>query len=145
MYNKDNPIGQGKNYIQPAEDSHNIIIKELMYMAEKRTTKKEYFRMVIDILKEHEIALIEKKSSNAKLTKTQEANQDIKTLIIQELVRLGEPVTITDLLKNSVELYEATAGSNKKVSALMTQLKTSGQVVRGQVGKKAVFSVPDEN
>lgn len=125
-------------------------------MAEKRTTKKEYFRMVIDILKEHdredliqimehEIALIEKKSSNAKLTKTQEANQDIKTLIIQELVRLGEPVTITDLLKNSVELYEATAGSNQKVSALMTQLKTSGQVVRGQVGKKAVFSVPDEN
>ena len=142
--------------MQPAEDSHNIIIKELMYMAEKRTTKKEYFRMVIDILKEHdredliqvmehEIALIEKKSSNAKLTKTQEANQDIKTLIIQELVRLGEPVTITDLLKNSVELYEATAGSNQKVSALMTQLKTSGQVVRGQVGKKAVFSVPDEN
>lgn len=125
-------------------------------MAEKRTTKKEYFRMVIDILKEHnredliqvmehEIALIEKKSSNAKLTKTQEANQDIKTLIIQELVRLGEPVTITDLLKNSIELYEATAGSNQKVSALMTQLKTSGQVVRGQVGKKAVFSVPDEN
>lgn len=125
-------------------------------MAEKRTTKKEYFRMVIDILKEHdredliqvmehEIALIEKKSSNAKLTKTQEANQDIKTLIIQELVRLGEPVTITDLLKNSAELYEATAGSNQKVSALMTQLKTSGQVVRGQVGKKAVFSVPDEN
>ena len=125
-------------------------------MAEKRTTKKEYFRMVIDILKEHdredliqvmehEIALIEKKSSNAKLTKTQEANQDIKTLIIQELVRLGEPVTITDLLKNSVELYEATAGSNQKVSALMTQLKTSGQVIRGQVGKKAVFSVPDEN
>ena len=125
-------------------------------MAEKRTTKKEYFRMVIDILKEHdredliqvmehEIALIEKKSSNAKLTKTQEANQDIKTLIIQELVRLGEPVTITDLLKNSVELYEATAGSNQKVSALMTQLKTSGQVVRGQVGKKAVFSVPADN
>lgn len=125
-------------------------------MAEKRTTKKEYFRMVIDILKEHdredliqvmehEIALIEKKSSSAKLTKTQEANQDIKTLIIQELVRLGEPVTITDLLKNSVELYEATAGSNQKVSALMTQLKTSGQVIRGQVGKKAVFSVPDEN
>ena len=95
-------------------------------MTEKRTTKKEYFRMVIDILKEHdredliqvmehEIALIEKKSSSAKLTKTQEANQDIKTLIIQELVRLGEPVTITDLLKNSVELYEATAGSNQKV------------------------------
>lgn len=125
-------------------------------MAEKRITKKENFKAIIEILQnnnredlvqvmEHEIALIEKKASNAKLTKTQEANQDIKTLIIQELVRLGEPVTITDLLKNSAELYEATAGSNQKVSALMTQLKTSGQVIRGQVGKKAVFSVPDEN
>ena len=127
-----------------------------MYMAEKRITKKENFKTIIEILQnnnredlvqvmEHEIALIEKKASSAKLTKTQEANQDIKTLIIQELVRLGEPVTITDLLKNSAELYEATAGSNQKVSALMTQLKTSGQVIRGQVGKKAVFSVPDEN
>lgn len=125
-------------------------------MAEKRITKKENFKAIIEILQnnnredlvqvmEHEIALIEKKASSAKLTKTQEANQDIKTLIIQELVRLGEPVTITDLLKNSAELYEATAGSNQKVSALMTQLKTSGQVIRGQVGKKAVFSVPDEN
>lgn len=125
-------------------------------MAEKRITKKENFKAIIEILQnnnredlvqvmEHEIALIKKKASSAKLTKTQEANQDIKTLIIQELVRLGEPVTITDLLKNSAELYEATAGSNQKVSALMTQLKTSGQVIRGQVGKKAVFSVPDEN
>lgn len=125
-------------------------------MAEKRITKKENFKAIIEILQnnnredlvqvmEHEIALIEKKASSAKLTKTQEANQDIKTLIIQELVRLGEPVTITDLLKNSAELYETTAGSNQKVSALMTQLKTSGQVIRGQVGKKAVFSVPDEN
>lgn len=125
-------------------------------MAEKRITKKENFKAIIEILQnnnredlvqvmEHEIALIEKKASSAKLTKTQEANQDIKTLIIQELVRLGEPVTITDLLKNSAELYEATAGSNQKVSALMTQLKTSGQVIRGQVGKKAVFSVPNEN
>ena len=125
-------------------------------MAEKRITKKENFKAIIEILQnnnredlvqvmEHEIALIEKKAYSAKLTNTQEANQDIKTLIIQELVRLGEPVTITDLLKNSAELYEATAGSNQKVSALMTQLKTSGQVIRGQVGKKAVFSVPDEN
>lgn len=125
-------------------------------MAEKRTTKKDNFKAIIEILQnndredlvqvmEHEIALIEKKASSTKLTKTQEANQDIKTLIIQELTRLGEPVTITDLLKNSVKLYEATAGSNQKVSALMTQLKTSGQVIRGQDGKKAVFSVPDEN
>lgn len=125
-------------------------------MAEKRTTKKENFKAIIEILKvnnredliqvmEHEIALIEKKASSAKLTKTQQANQDIKTLIIQELTRLAEPVTITDLLKNSVELYEVTAGSNQKVSALMTQLKAEGQVVRTTNGKKAMFSIPDEN
>lgn len=125
-------------------------------MAEKRTTKKENFKAIVEILQannredlvkvmEHEIALIEKKASSAKLTKTQQANQDIKTLIIQELTRLAEPLTITDLLKNSVELYEATAGSNQKVSALMTQLKADGQVVRTTNGKKAMFSVPDEN
>ena len=119
-----------------------------------KVTKKDNFKAIIEVLAkngredlvsvmEHEIELIEKKASNAKMTKTQEANQDIKALIVKELARLARPVTITELISESSEIAEATSGSNQKVSALMTQLKNSNQVVRTQEGKKAMFSIAD--
>ena len=77
------------------------------------------------------------------MTKTQEANQDIKALIVKELTRLAKPVTITELINESPEIAEATGGSNQKVSALMTQFMNSNQVVRTQEGKKAMFSIAD--
>lgn len=119
-----------------------------------KVTKKDNFKAIIEVLAkagredlvpvmEHEIELIEKKASNAKMTKTQEANQDIKALIVKELARIARPVTITELISESSEIAEITGGSNQKVSALMTQLKNSNQVVRTQEGKKAMFSIAD--
>ena len=81
---------------------------------------------------------------NGKKTKTQEANEVIKDLIIAELVRIATPVTITELLQQSKELADMTNNSNQKVSALMTQLKDTGKVTREQVGKKATFTVTEE-
>lgn len=124
-------------------------------MAEKKVTKKENFLKVIEILQandrndlvevmQHEIDLLEKKAMNSKKTKTQEANEDIKDLIVAELVRIATPVTITELLQQSEELANATNNSNQKVSALMTQLKNTGRVSREQVGKKATFTAVEE-
>ena len=121
----------------------------------KKTTKKENFGKIIEILEEvgredlvevmqHEIELIDKKASSGKLTKTQTENEDIKTLILKELTRIGRAVTITELLKESTEVNKATAGSNQKVSALMTQLKNSNKVMRIQEGKKATFMIMQE-
>ena len=119
-----------------------------------KTTKKDNFKAIIEVLEqagrkdlitvmENEIALIEKKALSAKKTKTQEKNQDIKALIISELARIGKPVSITELLGASPAVADATGSSNQKTSALMTQLKNAGQVVRSQDGKKAVFSIAE--
>ena len=119
-----------------------------------KVTKKDNFKAIIEVLAkngredlvsvmEHEIELIEKKASNAKMTKTQEANQDIKALILQALEEVDAPVSITELLAESSELVKATNGSNQKVSALMTQLKNEGKVVRTQDKKKALFSIAE--
>jgi len=119
-----------------------------------KVTKKDNFKAIIEVLAkngredlvsvmEHEIELIEKKASNAKMTKTQEANQDIKALILQALEEIDAPVSITELLAESSELVKATNGSNQKVSALMTQLKNEGKVVRTQDKKKALFSIAE--
>lgn len=122
----------------------------------KKITKKENFTTIIGVLEsvgredlvevmKHEIELIDKKASSGKMTKTQEANQDIKNLILEELERIGEPVSITELINKSEEINKATAGSNQKVSALMTQLKKAHQVVREQKGKKATFRLATED
>lgn len=121
----------------------------------KKITKKENFEKIIEVLTEngredlvevmqHEIELIEKKANSGKKTKTQEANEDIKTLILTELERIGNGVSITELINQSEEINKATNGSNQKVSALMTQLKNAKQVVREQNGKKATFRLATE-
>ena len=119
-----------------------------------KITKKDNFKAIIEVLKtqnredliqviQHEIELIEKKASSAKMTKTQTANIDIKNLILKELARIGRPVTITELITESAEIAETTGSSNQKVSALMTQLKNTNQVVRLQEGKKAMFTIAE--
>ena len=122
----------------------------------KKPTKKENFEKIIEILQmndredlvevmQHEIELIEKKKANGKMTKTQEENTNIKKMILTELERIGEPVTITDLINKSESINKATAGSNQKVSALMTQLKDANKVIRIQEGKKATFRLAVED
>lgn len=122
----------------------------------KKVTKKENFGKIIEVLvsagredlvpvMEHEIELIDKKATSGKMTKTQEENVTIKELMIAEMTRIARPVSITDLLKESPELAEKVGNSNQKVSALMTQLKNAGVVVRTQDKKTALFSVVTED
>lgn len=119
-----------------------------------KTTKRDSFISIIEVLKgaertdlvevmKHEIELLDKKKASGRMTKTQVANEDIKALIVEELARLAKPVSITELISESAEVAEKCGNSNQKVSALMTQLKNAGVVVRTTEGKKALFSVAD--
>ena len=119
-----------------------------------KITKRDSFISIIEVLKgaertdlvevmKHEIELLDKKKASGKMTKTQVANEDIKALIVEELARLAKPVSITELISESAEVAEKCGNSNQKVSALMTQLKNAGVVVRTTEGKKALFSVAD--
>ena len=90
---------------------------------------------------EHEVELLTKKNSRSgKPTKTQVENETIKAQIISVLERIGKPMTVTQLLAES----EFTGLSNQKVSALLTQLRKSGEVVRTIEKKVAFYSLPDE-
>jgi len=121
----------------------------------KKVTKKENFGKIIEVLvangredlvevMQHEIELIDKKANSGKMTKTQEANEVIKELMIAEMTRIARPVSITELINASPELAEKVGNSNQKVSALMTQLKNSGVVVRTQDKKTALFSINED-
>ena len=88
---------------------------------------------------ENELALLDKKASNKKATKTQEENVGIKATILEVLATIGRG-TVTDIQNGNAEL---SALSNQKVSALVRQLVESGKVVKTVEKKKSIFSLAE--
>ena len=86
---------------------------------------------------ENELALLDRKASNKKATKTQEENVGIKATILEVLAIIGSG-TVTDIQNGNAEL---SALSNQKVSALVRQLIESGKVVKTVEKKKSIFSL----
>ena len=113
-----------------------------------KITKKEMFTMIKAQVKDnaemvafidHEIELLDKKASNKKATKTQEANVGIKSTILAVLEG-GKSMTVTEMQGASVELGEL---SNQKVSALVRQLVEAGEVIKTIDKKVSRFSLAD--
>ena len=88
---------------------------------------------------ENELALLDKKVSNKKATKTQEENMGIKATILEVLATIGSG-TVTNIQNGNAEL---SALSNQKVSALVRQLVESGKVVKTVDKKKSIFSLAE--
>lgn len=88
----------------------------------------------------HELELLDKKATNKKATKTQEANVGIKKVILETLATMSG--TVTEIISASAELSESSV-SNQKVSALLRQLCESGEVVKTIDKRKSVFSLAE--
>ena len=89
---------------------------------------------------DHEIDLLNKKASNKKATKTQEANVGIMATIKSALAIADKPVTITELQGLDSTLADL---SNQKVSALVRKMVESGEVVKTTDKKKSTFALAD--
>ena len=121
-----------------------------------KVTKRERFAQLMAIVEasnvanatelkefiEHEVELLNKKNSRSgKPTKTQVENETIKVQIVSILERVRKPMTVTQLLSES----ELAGLSNQKISALLTQLRESGKVMRTVEKKVAYYSMATEN
>ena len=80
---------------------------------------------------------VKKNSAERKPTANQVENQGYKADILAYLGTV-ERATITDLMKAVPNLAEL---SNQRVSAIVRQLKDSGEVVREEIKRKAYFSI----
>ena len=80
---------------------------------------------------------VKKNSAERKPTANQVENQGYKADILAYLGTV-ENATITDLMKAVPSLAEL---SNQRVSAIVRQLKDSGEVVREEIKRKAYFSI----
>ena len=117
-----------------------------------KLTKRDYFKMILEEVEgneqltafvNHELELLDKKASSKSMTSNQKENEQIKARIIQALVELGKPVTITELQANNGEMAQY---SNQKLSALIKQMVRSednpnGEITRAMDKKKAYFSI----
>lgn len=95
---------------------------------------------MVDFLKSR-IEVIENKANNKKSTKTQEANEDIKTDILNVLT--AEGMTAGNVLKalKSVNSEKYEDVSNQKISALLRQLGLEGKVTKTKDKKTSIFSL----
>lgn len=120
-----------------------------------KTTKRDYFTALRSFITEgtaltyptadvvafidNELSLLEKKAnrSTSKPTKAQTENEVIKTAMVEMLVEIGKPLTISELMTTPA----LCAYSNQKLSALAKQLVDSGIIVKTVDKKKSYFSV----
>lgn len=120
-------------------------------MAENKMTKKDWFAEIKKIVESaeyekkdealdfinHEIELLERKSSKTKKTKTQQENEKIMARIESALAEYDKPVTISEIQeKENLSEY-----SNQKMSSLLTLMIKAGKVERTEEKKKAYFAL----
>lgn len=114
-----------------------------------KVTKKDNFNAIVAVLEKankpelvevmkHEIELLEKKNSykSTKPTKTQVANEALKVRIA-EVMSNGKAFTASEVLK-ALDSADLTAS---KVTAMLTQMKNDGKVVRTEDKRKAYFTL----
>lgn len=119
-----------------------------MIMMTKKMTKKEMFAQIManyNLTEEerafvqHEIELLEKKSSKSGQTKTQKENEILMEQLVVALGEMEKAVTISEF--QGLSKADVATLSNQKISALLKKLVESGKVVKTVEKKKSYFSV----
>ena len=117
---------------------------------EKKVTKKDRFSRIYAIVEEsnasdkvellgfidHEVELLEKKSSKVTLTATQKANIELSE-VIKEVLADKPNSTVSELIKDE----RLSTYTNQKISALLKKLIDGGEVVKSTDKKVSRFSL----
>ena len=117
---------------------------------EKKVTKKDRFSRIYAIVEEsnasdkvellgfidHEVELLEKKSSKVTLTATQKANLEVIE-VIKEVLEDKPNSTVSELIKDE----RLSTYTNQKISALLKKLIDGGEVVKSTDKKVSRFSL----
>ena len=117
---------------------------------EKKVTKKEMFAKLYTLVEnstvdtktdllgfiDHEVELLEKKSSKVTLTATQKANLKVIE-VIKEVLADKPNSTVSELIKDE----RLSAYTNQKISALLKKLIDSGEVEKATDKKVSRFAL----
>ena len=107
-------------------------VKALAYVLANTTLPEE----VAEKLRTMKAQFEKKSSAERKPTENQKANAGFETVILQYMDEVGKPLTVSDIQKGCLPDL-----SGQRVSAIVTQLKNDGLVVRTEDKRKAYFSL----
>lgn len=124
-------------------------------MEKKMTLKEKYARvievlsavdvedrdMLIEFLEGRAAKLSKNGSGDRRMTKNQVENEKIKTVIVERLKELGAPSRISAIVVDD----RLKGFSSQKISALLTQLKNDGIVVKVKEKQNVLFSLAIED
>ena len=115
----------------------NVALDALNLVADQMTPSADWtFDEVKDKLREMVVAL-DKKSTSAKPSKTQQENEGVKEQML-DLLASGKPMKATEVAK-ALDL-----SSGQKASSLLNALEKAGKVVKVKGEKGAtLFTLPD--
>jgi hypothetical protein len=89
----------------------------------------------------HELELLAKKNSGEKKpTAAQQANEVLKSAIVEGITAIGKSITVSEMIK---EIPACAGLSNPKVSAMVSQLTVDKVLVRTEVKRRAYFGLPE--
>ena len=137
-----------KIYFKAIEDyfkSNEIVIPKTVIQSEGELQNDITSEDIVNFVT-HEIELLNKKNSKTGATKTQKENEKIANMLIEELAKIGKPISITDLMNTSevvknYVLENERPLSNQKISAIFKQLVENKRIIRTQDKKKTYFSI----
>lgn len=120
-------------------------------MTNKKMTKREMFTELLALAEaqgkthliegvKHELELLDNRKSSTKPTKTQEANEVIKQIIL-DTMEIGTCYTVSEISK--FEEIPEDSRSSQKISALVKQLKDANLVVRSEIKGRAYFALAE--
>lgn len=129
-------------------------------MEKTKLTKREALISIKELVAErpelvefcdHEIELLDRKNANRSTSsKMAGINEEIKNLLVEELAKIGKPVTISELLQNEVireytyeEAKEVKHITNQKVTAIFNKLVVAKELVKVADKKKVYFSIAE--
>lgn len=124
-------------------------------MEKKMTLKEKYARvievlstvdvedrdMLIEFLEGRAAKLSKNGSGDRRMTRNQVENEKIKTVIVERLKELGAPSRISAIVEDD----RLKGFSSQKISALLTQLKNDGIVVKVKEKQNVLFSLAIED
>ena len=108
-------------------------------------TKKEMFTLIATVNADnaeivdfcnHEIELIDKRSSTKSPSKTQKENEVLMDILEETLQNLDAPATVTELIVTTGAISSL---SNQKVSAVLRKMVESGRAIKTVEKKKTYF------
>lgn len=122
--------------------TRKVILGEILNIAEVQANE-EYVTELNKI-----ITQLEKKNVKSGATKTQKENEIVANMLVEELEKVGKPITITDLMNTSEVIKEyrlenGNALSNQKISAIFKQLVENKTLVKVIDKKKSYFSIAE--